>query len=242
MPLDDVARDRQPEAGPAAPEAGTVGLVEALEDPRPVGLRDADAVIDDRRTRPPRRPGARRTRTSPPSGLNLIALWTRLTNTWPRRASSPRTVGTPGSGATTSVTPLRSANRRSRSTEPSASGTRSTSSREHELAAALDPREVEQLVDHLDEVAGLDLDLRDPLAHPRRDVADFSASRASVSASRLTVLSGVRSSWLRLSMNSDRICWRRRSSVTSSSTTRRPLVVGPMDADDEDDAARGRPP
>ena len=56
VPLDDVARDRQPEAGPAAPEAGTVGLVEALEDPRPVDLRDPDAVIGDRRPRPRRRP------------------------------------------------------------------------------------------------------------------------------------------------------------------------------------------
>ena len=36
-------------------------------------------------------------------------------------------------------------------------------------AAALDPRQVEELVDHLDEVARLDLDLADPVAHPRRD-------------------------------------------------------------------------
>ena len=36
---------------------------------------------------------------------------------------------------------------------------------EDQRAAALDPGEVEQLVDHLDEVAGLDLDLRDPVAH-----------------------------------------------------------------------------
>ena len=33
---------------------------------------------------------------------------------------------------------------------------------------ALDPGEVEQLVDHLDEVPGLDLDLHHPLAHLRR--------------------------------------------------------------------------
>ena len=46
-----------------------------------------------------------------------------------------------------------------------------------------------------------------------------SASAASVSARRLTVVSGVRSSWLRLSMNSARIRWRRRSSETSSRTS-----------------------
>ena len=49
-----------------------------------------------------------------------------------------------------------------------------------------------------------------------------SASRVSVSARRLTVVSGVRSSWDRLSMNSARICWRRRSSVTSSRTSHTP--------------------
>ena len=39
-----------------------------------------------------------------------------------------------------------------------------------ELRAALDPGEVEELVDHLDEVARLHLHLRDPLLHPLRDV------------------------------------------------------------------------
>ena len=49
-----------------------------------------------------------------------------------------------------------------------------------------------------------------------------SASRVSVSASRLTVVSGVRSSCDRLSMNSARICWSRRSSETSSRTSQAP--------------------
>ena len=93
-----------------------------------------------------------------------------MTNTWPRRASSPRTVGTPGSASTTSVTALRSANRRRRSTEPSAKDAEVDVVAEHELAAALDPREIEQLADHLDEMPGLDLDLEDPLPHPRRHV------------------------------------------------------------------------
>ena len=48
-----------------------------------------------------------------------------------------------------------------------------------------------------------------------------SASRVRVSARRLTVVSGVRSSCDRLSMNSVRICWRRRSSETSSRTSHR---------------------
>ena len=60
-------------------------------------------------------------------------------------------------------------------------------------AAALDPAEVEELVDHLDQVPGLDLDLGDALAHLGRDDSPTaSASRSSVSARRLTVVSGVR--------------------------------------------------
>ena len=40
---------------------------------------------------------------------------------------------------------------------------------EDEPATAFDTAQFEQLIDHLDEVAGLDLDLADPVAHPRRD-------------------------------------------------------------------------
>ena len=40
---------------------------------------------------------------------------------------------------------------------------------EREACAALDPREIHDLADHLDEVAGLDLDLGDPVAHLRGD-------------------------------------------------------------------------
>ena len=36
-----------------------------------------------------------------------------------------------------------------------------------ERPATLDPGEIEQLVDHLDEMPGLDLDLGDPVAHLR---------------------------------------------------------------------------
>ena len=118
VPLDDVAGDRQPEARSRRPprSAGTVDLVEALEDPRPVGLRDPDAVVRDRRHDLRRRPRRTRDPTSPPSGLNLTALWTRLTNDLaePRLVAADRRQAA-ARGATTSVTPWRSANRRSRS-------------------------------------------------------------------------------------------------------------------------------
>ena len=49
--LHDVADDRQAQARPAArpPGARPVDLVEALEDPRPVAPRDADAAVRHRR-------------------------------------------------------------------------------------------------------------------------------------------------------------------------------------------------
>ena len=101
--LDDVARDGQPEPGPAArlaAEARPVDLVEPLEDPGLGGPRDADAMVLDATSRP-RRPSSRTgPTTSPPSGLNLTALWTRLTTTWPSRAASPRTGGRPGAIST----------------------------------------------------------------------------------------------------------------------------------------------
>ena len=47
--LDDVPGDRQAETRPAglAADAGSVDLVEALEDPRLGGPRDADPVVGD---------------------------------------------------------------------------------------------------------------------------------------------------------------------------------------------------
>ena len=45
---DDVAGNGQPEARAAAAHPNPIDLVEAFEDPRPVGGRDADPVILDR--------------------------------------------------------------------------------------------------------------------------------------------------------------------------------------------------
>ena len=172
MLFDDVAGDRQAEPGPAglAADPRPVDLVEALEDPRLGRPRDADAVIGHGADDPPPSRDATATVTSPPSGLNLTALWSRLTKTWPRRAASPRTRRQVGRRPRPAgSTPWRSAKRRSRSVESVAIRPRSTRSTTRIVAAALDPGQVEQLADHLDEVAGLDLDLADPVAHLRRD-------------------------------------------------------------------------
>ena len=85
--------------------------------------------------------------------------------TWPRRPRPRGPAGGRRATSTRSSTPWRSANKRSRS----AVGRQPRevdAVDELERAAALDARQVEQLVDHLDEVAGLDLDLADPVAHP----------------------------------------------------------------------------
>ena len=99
----------------------------------------------------------------------MSALWTRLTTTWPIRASSPRTVRQAVRDVDDEPQSL------ALREEPEALDGLADDApdvdvvEQDERAAALDPGEVEQLVDHLDEVAGLDLDLGDPIAHLRRD-------------------------------------------------------------------------
>ena len=129
--------------------------------------------------------GSRRTptRTSRPDGLNLTALWTRFAKTWASRAASPRTGGRSGSTSTRSVTPWRSANGRRRSAD-SVGDPPEVDVVEVELAAAaLDPGQVEQLGDHLGNVAGFDLELADPLAHLRRHRRPAASARLGVAAS-----------------------------------------------------------
>ena len=154
--------------------------------------------------------------TSLLAGLNFTALWSRLRSAWPRRSPSPRTRGSRGSASTTSPTPCRSAKRASRSTVACVSAARSTSWR---TRAALPLSILER------SSSSFTIWTRWPVSTSifaiRSAVrgGSLAASRASVSASRLTVVSGVRSSCARLSMNSVRIRWSRRSSVTSSRTS-----------------------
>ena len=92
-----------------------------------------------------------------------------MTRTWPSRSSAPRTGGTDSATSVRSSTPWRSANSRRRSTEATGQSAEVDVVEQDQRPAALDPRQVEQLVDHLDEVVRLDLDLADPVAHPGRD-------------------------------------------------------------------------
>ena len=89
--------------------------------------------------------------------------------TCPSRSSAPRTGGT----AVGHVGPELDALALGEQPQPLDGGDGETSEidlvEHHQRTARLDPRQVEQLLDHLDEVIGLDLDLADPVAHPRRD-------------------------------------------------------------------------
>ena len=71
--------------------------------------------------------------------------------------------------STMRLTPCRSANSRRRSAECGREPAEVDVVHEDEPATAFDTAQFEQLIDHLDEVAGLHLDLADPVAHLRRD-------------------------------------------------------------------------
>ena len=104
-----------------------------------------------------RRPGRQtRTMTGAPSGENLIALSRRLRASWPSRRRSP-TVETPASPVTRTSTPSSRAPPASRSSATSRSRSlqRQISSRSSSHGAALDLREVHQVVDQLAHPVGL---------------------------------------------------------------------------------------
>ena len=223
--LDDVPRDGQPETGPAAPPAGLVGLVEALEDPRLVGRGRCRSRGPRPRPRPP--PPTTRDADGRPRrrrGLNFTALWSEVDQDLPEPVlvAADRRDRLAGRRCAAS-TPWRSANSRRRSTEATASRPRSTSSSmQHGPPLSIRDRSSSSSTiwtrwSVSTSILPIRSRIRSGIASPA-----VSASRASVSASRLTVVSGVRSSCDRLSMNSARMRWSRRSSETSCMTSQTP--------------------
>ena len=221
--LGDVARDGQAQTRSRRGRAGGPGRPcrsARRRDPGP----SAGCPCRGRSRRPRPRRAARRvvTVTAPPSGENLMALWSRFMSSWSRRSSSPRTGGR-SSGTSSHEDDALALREGAQAVQR-----RGDERRQEDLVAAdrrgrlLDARQVEQLVDHLDEVAGLDVDGGDALADARRETSSRSRSSMSISVSSRMLASGVRSSWLRLSMNSLRMRRRRCSSVTSSSVTQAP--------------------
>ena len=156
--------------------------------------------------------------TADSGGENLSALCSRFTRTWPSRSSSPRTYGRSRRDIRLEADPL-AVGEGPQPLDRAFDHLADAHVRKVQLGgAAFDAREVEQLVDHLDQVAGLDIDLdgcgRASAAARRLPAAPDPA--LSVSVSSRIVVSGVRSSCDRLSMNSERMRCSRRSSVTSS--------------------------
>ena len=149
--LDDAARDRQAQPG-ARLRAGVVGvdLVEALEDRRELLLRDPAPGVGDREAHPllgAREPAGRVTATVtvPPAGVNFTALPTRLTTAWVTR--SPSQIAQASVWATKNSTP---ASRARGSSGATASQTREKSGcglRADREGAALQPLEVDDVVD-----------------------------------------------------------------------------------------------
>ena len=168
--FDDVARDREAESRAAAPDARPVGLVEALEDALLVRLRDARPVVDDR--------GDDLAAGGPHRDPHLAAVGAeldRVVDEVDEDLAEARLVGADRREPGRDVDHQRDRVALGEQPQPLDGALREPAEidvvRQRQLAAALDPGEVEELADHLDEVPGLDLDLRDPLAHPRRHVA-----------------------------------------------------------------------
>ena len=160
--LDDVAGDGQPEARRRPPRRATAPgrpcrTARRRAPGRPAGCRPRGPR---RLTTSSRRRAATRTVTSPPSGLNLTALWTQvdedLAEPRPVAADRRQVAGRPrceGHALAFGEQP-QPLGRLGRERDPCRAVVEHAS-----VPAALDPGQVEQLVDHLDEVAGLDLDL-----------------------------------------------------------------------------------
>ena len=168
MGLDDMAGDGQPEARAAAAPTGLVGLVEALEDPRLVGLRDADPVIlDHHRDLLVRRPDPDDDLAT--VGAELHGIVEEIDHHLPEPILRPAD----RRNGLRDIGPERDALALGEQAEALDRGGREPAEvdlvEHEERPARLDARQVEQLLDHLDEVIRLDLDLADPVAHPGRD-------------------------------------------------------------------------
>src|SRR3954463_3369872 len=169
--LHDMASDGEPEARAAAglcTETRSVDLVEPLEDTVPSCPWDADTLVFDRRhdlatgrCRPDRDLAAIRT--------ELDRVVDEVHDDLPESSR----VATPARQAGRRLEPQRDALPLPEEPKTLGRGGGQTAHVEivgHlEHAAALDPTQVEKLVDHLDEVTRLDLDLGDPVAHLRGD-------------------------------------------------------------------------
>ena len=190
MLLDDVPGDRQSQPGPATTDTDPIDLVEALEDAALVGLRNADAMILHRQAdlvtgRGDRHPDLRartvRRRVLPGrlaavTGGNASfrsAEFQGVVDEIDDDLAEPRLIAANRGHARRRVDDDPQSLAVGEEAQPLGRLDRDPAEvdvvEEDDRPATLDPGEVQQLVDHLDEMARLDLDLADPIAHLRRN-------------------------------------------------------------------------
>ena len=117
------------------------------------------------------------TATRPPAGVNLTAFVSRLSTTCRSLSSSAGTVPSPGSTSRSSATPCRSARSRIIAI-PASSSSASDDGTELELhPARLDLRQVEDLVDQLEQVAPRAADVLDVLLLALVEIAEHAVEQ-----------------------------------------------------------------
>ena len=164
------------EARPAAPHTRPVGLVEALEDAVTVGRRDADAMVDDGNLH-----GvggmADEDPDLAPVGAELHRVVDEVDDDLAQARLVAADLGDPGLHRHGQRHALALGEQPQAFHGAFRQAADVHAVRHVELAPALDAGEVQELVDHLDQVAGLDLDLGDAVAHPGRDVVRLGLAR-----------------------------------------------------------------
>ena len=167
MPVNDMPCDGQAEARPGAASTRLVGLVEALEDAHLVCLRDADPVVLDRHD------DLLRSRPNPDRHVAAVrAELDRIVQEVDQHLPEPILRSGHGGNLLRDLRPQDDALAFGEQPQPLYGGDRQSPEvdriEQRHRTTGLDPGEVEQLVDHLDQVVRLDLDLGDPVAHPGR--------------------------------------------------------------------------
>lgn len=169
MALDDVSSDRQAQTGPAAPDPGPVGPVEALEHPIDGTSRDPDPVILDGHhdigvlhLDPDRDLAA--------VGAELDRVMDEVDQDLAKALLGTHHCGRVGGPRDDQPDRLALGVQAQPVGRVAGQSGKVNALEQEKWAARFDPGQVEQLAGHLDEVVRLDFDLADPIAHSSGDL------------------------------------------------------------------------